>query len=308
MLDLEEVHEDPLAEPLADPLTANALEDTMLEEPPITGGSFPVRIVSVSKMATVEDLRSFFAFCGGVNSVELNAMDDSETFQEGLVVFSTVSAAETALLLNQAMIVEKPITIASVAAVDSGQILDGEDDESDFALPGAMPEGYRPPPSASEASDASSKLKALFALLAAGYELGQQAIDFIAATEAAQKAAAAARQAAAMMAATALDLDQRHRITHNVRAFDEEHSISERAAVVSERASAAWESAVETATPSKPTGSIKPSRLPHLVARVLARRAAATLTTQRFDLVQISCQWRRKRGNVSTRRWRQQRR
>ena len=59
MLDLEEVHEDPLAEPLADPLTANALEDTMLEEPPITGGSFPVRIVSVSKMATVEDLRSF---------------------------------------------------------------------------------------------------------------------------------------------------------------------------------------------------------------------------------------------------------
>ena len=250
--------QDPLSSPTAAAVFAGEDDDeevvTVAVEPSVgSRGEHLVFISDVAKAATVEDLKSFFSFCGAVGHIELHPQ--GELFQQGTVSFHSRAAAETALLLNQATIVDKPITVtkpqaehadislpepsAIVYTTDAGlvrlQPFDGVEEPG--PLPGSMPQNFSYAPSAA-AND--EKLGTLLALLNAGYQLGQTAIDYIAQTEAAQAAAAAARSAAALVSAKLLEVDEEHHITAKLKAFDEEHAISQ-------TAKQTWDKAVETA-------------------------------------------------------------
>ena len=91
-----------------------AISDPLNEVETAPAGNHPIHVSNVAKAATVEDIKSFFAFCGAVGDVSLKPQGDGTLYQEGTVRFHSAQAAQTALLLDKAMIVEKPITIRAV--------------------------------------------------------------------------------------------------------------------------------------------------------------------------------------------------
>ena len=251
-----------------------AINDPLNGADEAPAGAHPIHISNVAKAATIEDIKSFFAFCGAVGDVTLKPQGDGELFQEGTVRFHSTQAAETALLLDKAMIVDKPITIREADKgpsednfgappldvgdeggesvnlgeggtetkwpADGGRTrpmtsFDQIEEPSAGPLPGAMPEGFVPRAAGSERSSGGSpdeKLAVILALLAAGYQLGQQALDFLKATQAAQTATAAASAAVALVAQTVADVDERHGVSEKVRQFDQEHKVSEKVEAV----------------------------------------------------------------------------
>jgi len=71
-----------------------------------------VFVSNISPAATEKTVSDFFSFCGRIIKLTLRreALDGS---QEAIVVFETDSAAKTALLLTNALIVDRPITVVS---------------------------------------------------------------------------------------------------------------------------------------------------------------------------------------------------
>ena len=194
--------------------------------------------------------------------------------------FHSAQAAETALLLDKAMIIEKPITIRAQDEGDNygappldegdegGQSVDvpngdsstgparsrelpfeSDDDElpsESGPLPGSMPTDYVP---RSPQQPADEKLAVILSLIAAGYELGQRALDYIAATQTAQAAAAAARSVASLAYSTASEIAERHGVREQLRAIDERHGVTEKASAVRAASIEAYETARATAAP-----------------------------------------------------------
>lgn len=217
------------------------------------GAAHKVLVSNVSPGATDVTLREFFAFAGSVGEVELSS-DVAGATQHGYVTFLSAQGAETAILLDGAMIVDRPLSIhapADEAKPEHEPVAHGAESTTESGLPGAMPDAagasvsggssgggttYELPgaglPAGSE--EASS---AIAALLAAGYTLGKRAIDFLADFEERHgKPAASAmrvlldlKQQARSKAA---ELDETHAISANLKKFDEEHEISERASVL----------------------------------------------------------------------------
>jgi hypothetical protein len=185
-------------------------------------GSYKVVLSNVSPSVTDEALRTFFTFAGPVDEILLSA-DVAGATQNGTISFLTAQGAETALLLDGALLGDRPINIHAPAADADKQPLERlaasreeeillADDDGGSALernrlsdhggqhrlmgtsglPGGMPQA-RPAVSedvdddgeANAAADSSAN-ETITALLAAGYKLGQRAIDFVAEVRATQ--------------------------------------------------------------------------------------------------------------------------
>ena len=100
---------------------------TVAAEPSARAQDENARVVVVSNVAptaTKANVSEFFAFCGPIVEVVLHPAPDGAT-QSGLVEFGSAAAAETALLLNAALIVDRPIRVS---------------------LPGGAPAAGGPPP------------------------------------------------------------------------------------------------------------------------------------------------------------------
>lgn len=171
---------------------------------PLTAGAYKVCVGNVSPGANEATLREFFAFAGPVADIQLSS-DVAGGTQAGSVSFLTAQGAETACLLDGALIVDRPINIHAPAAEapqpalarlaareEEASIL--ADDELTPAtahledhggahrlmgadgLPGAMPPAAGADADEHEPTPAG---EAIAALLAAGYKLGQRALDFL---------------------------------------------------------------------------------------------------------------------------------
>ena len=81
---------------------------------PSAAGTFPVAISNVAPGANEEALREFFSFAGPVGTIALHA-EVSGGEQSGTVTFHTAAAAETAVLLDGALIVDRPLCIRPMA-------------------------------------------------------------------------------------------------------------------------------------------------------------------------------------------------
>eukprot|EP01089_Gocevia_fonbrunei_P014625 TRINITY_DN4049_c0_g1_i1.p1 TRINITY_DN4049_c0_g1~~TRINITY_DN4049_c0_g1_i1.p1 ORF type:complete len:144 (-),score=27.41 TRINITY_DN4049_c0_g1_i1:190-579(-) len=70
-----------------------------------------VLVTSISLSATSKAVTDFFAFCGTIKSLTLRTIPGADS-QEAIIEFKQEAATKTALLLTNALIVDKPITVS----------------------------------------------------------------------------------------------------------------------------------------------------------------------------------------------------
>jgi len=68
-----------------------------------------VFVANISPSASEKTVTDFFSFCGKINSLSLRTLDND--VKEAVVEFQSDAAAKTALLLTNALIVDRPITV-----------------------------------------------------------------------------------------------------------------------------------------------------------------------------------------------------
>jgi len=124
-----------------------------------------VFVSNISPNATEKTVSDFFSFCGRITRLSLKSVDGGS--HEAVVVFETDSAAKTALLLTNALIVDRPITVVPyVAKSDEPQA------PADAVPQAAITERQHAVPDAER-----TKTSVIASLVAAGYVLGSDTIQ-----------------------------------------------------------------------------------------------------------------------------------
>ncbi|KAJ6846127.1 uncharacterized protein M6B38_278790 [Iris pallida] len=80
-----------------------------------------VQVHNISPKATEEDLIAFFSYCGTIDKTHLQREDDRS--QSAFVTFKQPYAFQTALLLNDATIIDRRVSISPVEIETSVPIL-----------------------------------------------------------------------------------------------------------------------------------------------------------------------------------------
>jgi predicted RND superfamily exporter protein len=128
-----------------------------------------VFVANISPNATEKTVSDFFSFCGRITKLTLRKEASADGSQEAIVIFETDSAAKTALLLTNALIVDRPITV--VPHVPS--TIDTE----------PLPQQTEVPPdnitnrTFTAPDHERSKTSVMASLLAAGYVLGSDTVS-----------------------------------------------------------------------------------------------------------------------------------
>jgi len=173
-----------------------------------------IHVSNISASANEKTVKDFFLFCGKIKDFELVKADDSDK-QVALVLFERESAAKTAAMLTNAMIVDSQIVVK--------QYFDGAPSAEDAAA------------SAGEASgqEAKSRARILAELLAAGYQLQDQVIAKGLELDAKYGVSAYAQQYYEQVKGNLQQLDEKYKVTEQVtqRAvdIDSKYHIQERA-------------------------------------------------------------------------------
>jgi len=131
-----------------------------------------VFVANISPNATEKTVSDFFSFCGRITKLTLRKEATGDGSQEAVVVFETDSAAKTALLLTNALIVDRPITV--VAHVASSVEPEGDvfRQETQQEIPQDITNRTFTAP-----DHERSKTSVVASMLAAGYTLGTDAIS-----------------------------------------------------------------------------------------------------------------------------------
>jgi len=124
-----------------------------------------VFVANISPNATEKTVSDFFSFCGRITRLTLRRETNSvDGAQEAVVVFETDAAARTALLLTNALIVDRPITVISYTPSSSEVVLEEKGGENITVRPQSVPDSER------------TKTSVVASMVAAGYVLGSDAI------------------------------------------------------------------------------------------------------------------------------------
>jgi len=118
---------------------------------------FCIHISNVAPEATVDAVKEFFAFCGPVETVVLEPSADCLS-QYGAVSFASKEHRDTALLLHDAVIAGRPISVS-----ESVRGMHGAEDASECA----------------DVAEAERKHTVIATLLAHGYVLGAKALAYV---------------------------------------------------------------------------------------------------------------------------------
>lgn len=128
-----------------------------------------VFVANISPNATEKTVSDFFSFCGRITKLTLRKEPAGDGSQEAVVVFETDSAAKTALLLTNALIVDRPITvvphITSTADTEGGEVTQKE-----------IPQDNITNRSFTAPDHERSKTSVVASMVAAGYVLGTDAV------------------------------------------------------------------------------------------------------------------------------------
>jgi len=126
-----------------------------------------VFVTNISPNATEKTVSDFFSFCGRITRLTLRNSAEGGA-QEAVVVFETDSAAKTALLLTNALIVDRPITVVPHSPAAGEEAAPGVTVE---AGQGTITERQHAVPDAER-----TKTSVMASLVAAGYVLGSDTI------------------------------------------------------------------------------------------------------------------------------------
>jgi len=135
-----------------------------------------VLVTNISPSANEKTVSDFFSFCGKINQLFLKQEEGKDT-SSAVIQFETESAAKTALLLTNALIVDRPITVSAYLTSSTPSI--------DTPSPVA-PEVHGTPVDPANiahkdfngvADEDRSKTSVVASLLAAGYKLADNALE-----------------------------------------------------------------------------------------------------------------------------------
>lgn len=125
-----------------------------------------VFVSNISPVATEKTVSDFFSFCGRITRLSLNRAPSGDV-QEAVVFFETDSAAKTALLLTNALIVDRPINVVPHSpAAEGAPVFEASapEEQADITQrPQVAPDSER------------TKTSVIASMLAAGYVLGADA-------------------------------------------------------------------------------------------------------------------------------------
>jgi RNA recognition motif-containing protein len=76
-----------------------------------------ILVSNISPQATETTLKEFFSFCGNITNISLDIRDDGSP-TEAMLTFDTQEAVDTALLLNGALLDERPLGVCLLKDLD----------------------------------------------------------------------------------------------------------------------------------------------------------------------------------------------
>lgn len=104
------------------PLMNDAQDDTVAVE--VKSSVKAVIVKKMSMKAEEKNVRDFFGFCGAIESVEMRENGEEK---EAVVVFSEAKSAQTALLLNGAVVLDKAVSVEEYEEGDGDNECKGGD-------------------------------------------------------------------------------------------------------------------------------------------------------------------------------------
>jgi len=239
-----------------------------------------VFVSNISPTANEKTVSEFFSFCGKITEMKLVTYPNKGG--EATVTFETEAAAKTALLLTNALIADRPITVVPYTSAD----------DHHFQQTSSTPEAVRkelygdqvPNKEHSVPAEQRTKTSVVASMLAAGYILGNDAIlkarDIDEQNQISVKAAAAVE----VVKAKAVEIDQKLRISENaaalgqrVRQLDEQYRVSDNLQAAYKTASDSVEAGVQKAkeTPAVQSAVATISTLSESVNSYLAPKTEA---------------------------------
>jgi RNA recognition motif-containing protein len=223
-----------------------------------------VYVSNVSPSANEKTVSEFFSFCGRITDLKLNTYPNKGG--EAIVTFETEAAAKTALLLTNALIADRPITVVPFT----------ETDEKNFNHACSTSETVRtelhgdqvPNKTHAASAEERTKLSVIASLLAAGYTLGTDAFSKAREIDEQNQLSAKAAAAVEVVKAKANEIDQKLKISENVaagytavgnkvREIDEQYKVSDNIAAAYKTAATNIEAGVQKAkeTPAVQTAT-----------------------------------------------------
>ncbi|KAJ4720361.1 binding partner of ACD11 1, partial [Melia azedarach] len=73
-----------------------------------------IRVLGLAPRVTLQELNTFFSYCGTVHNIQLQSCRNKDLSQTALVTFAQPYAFQTALLLNDAIFAGQPIRVLPV--------------------------------------------------------------------------------------------------------------------------------------------------------------------------------------------------
>lgn len=137
-------------------------------------GGYTVEVTSLSPEATEKDVHDFFAFCGKIEHVEI--VRAGEIASTAYVTFKYAHALETAVLLNGATILDRPVCVTHWGhSEDEFNIWNRSSWKLEDETGSTASEGNQFVPSAGEAVTMAQDV--VKSMLAKGYILGKDALS-----------------------------------------------------------------------------------------------------------------------------------
>mmetsp|Transcript_6247 Transcript_6247/g.15836 ORF Transcript_6247/g.15836 Transcript_6247/m.15836 type:complete len:311 (+) Transcript_6247:58-990(+) len=127
-----------------------------------------VTVTGVSLSADTKTVTDFFSFCGRIQNISLFKQDN--TSQTAIIEFESESAAKTALLLSNALIVDQAIAVAPFTDADADALASNPQSTVETSSSQIQQKEFHAP------DDARSKTSVIASLLASGYVLADDAV------------------------------------------------------------------------------------------------------------------------------------
>jgi len=173
-----------------------------------------VLVTNISASATEKTVSDFFSFCGKITKLFLEKAEGSDSLS-ALVQFETESAAKTALLLSNALIVDRPITVVAYSKSSEGHlpaaapVAETEITVRNF---GGLPDEQR------------SKTSVIISILAQGYVLAEDALDKAKDWDEKHGLIEKAQHALDQIKTKAQELDKKYKITEKISELTQQAS------------------------------------------------------------------------------------
>eukprot|EP01088_Endostelium_zonatum_P014309 TRINITY_DN3092_c0_g1_i1.p1 TRINITY_DN3092_c0_g1~~TRINITY_DN3092_c0_g1_i1.p1 ORF type:complete len:350 (-),score=97.48 TRINITY_DN3092_c0_g1_i1:68-1117(-) len=218
-----------------------------------------VLVTNISPSATNKTVADFFAFCGNISGLTMRTQNGStENVQEAVIEFSQEAATKTALLLTNALIIDRPITVSRYTGEtettyqNTRVYTESEIDNK----PHDLPAGQR------------SQTSVIASILAAGYQLAAGTLDAAKTYDEKYSVTDQIYAGAASVSKAVSDIDQQYQVSATAASWykaaadkfaevDQKYGVSQSTAAAFKTADNAVQSVVQHPSVVSATQSVK---------------------------------------------------